>query len=166
MKNLLLLLVLSLFSIQSFAGSCPDGSEPIKSISADGTYFVFNCGGQSSSGSGLVKSSDISFPGNFYTKEIEFLCSISNPTHGAITNIGAAHLEGFGDIQGVINTKNELEQYFESKQKYFQTDFYTQQRKKLNILIDKDGKPEGGKWSYDADNSLKYPKDKTIVETR
>ncbi len=59
-----------------------------------------------------------------------------------------------------INTKNELEQYFESKQKYFQTDFYTQQRKKLNILVDKDGKPEGGKWSYDADNRLKYPKDK------
>ena len=44
MKNLLLILVSSLFSIQSFAGGCPDGSEPIKSISADGTYFVFNCG--------------------------------------------------------------------------------------------------------------------------
>ena len=43
MKNLLLILVLSLFSIQSFAGSCPDGSEPVKSISEDGTYFVFNC---------------------------------------------------------------------------------------------------------------------------
>ena len=43
MKNLLLLIVLSLFSIQSFAGSCPDGSEPVKSISADGTYFVYNC---------------------------------------------------------------------------------------------------------------------------
>ena len=59
-----------------------------------------------------------------------------------------------------INTKKELEQYFELKQKYFQTDFYTQQRKKLNILIDENGKPEGGKWSYDADNRLKYPKDK------
>ena len=43
MKNLLLILALSLFSIKSFAGSCPDGSEPVKSISADGTYFVFNC---------------------------------------------------------------------------------------------------------------------------
>jgi hypothetical protein len=31
------------------AKGCPDGSEPIKSISADGTYFVYNCGGQSSS---------------------------------------------------------------------------------------------------------------------
>ena len=44
MKNLLLLLVLSLLSIQSYAGSCPDGSDPVRSISADGTYFVFNCG--------------------------------------------------------------------------------------------------------------------------
>ena len=51
MKNLLLILVLSLFSIQSFAGGCPDGSEPVKSISDDGTYFVYNCGGQSSSSS-------------------------------------------------------------------------------------------------------------------
>ncbi len=51
MKKLLLLLTLSFFSVQSFAGSCPDGSEPIKSVSADGTYYVFSCGGQSSSSS-------------------------------------------------------------------------------------------------------------------
>ena len=51
MKNLLLLIVLSLLSIQSFAAGCPDGSEPVKSVSADGTYFVFSCGGQSSSSS-------------------------------------------------------------------------------------------------------------------
>ena len=43
--KLFLLLILSFFSAQSFAGSCPDGSEPVKSISADGTYFVYNCGG-------------------------------------------------------------------------------------------------------------------------
>ncbi len=59
-----------------------------------------------------------------------------------------------------INTKEDLEPYFESKKKYFQTDFYIQQRKKLHILVDKDGKPDGGKWSFDADNRLKYPKDK------
>ena len=45
MKKLLLLLILSFFSAQGYAGSCPDGSEPVRSISADGTYFVFNCGG-------------------------------------------------------------------------------------------------------------------------
>lgn len=59
-----------------------------------------------------------------------------------------------------INTKQDLENYFKAKQKYFQTDFYIQQRKKLNILIDDNGKPTGGKWSFDADNRLKYPKDK------
>ncbi|SVA76131.1 uncharacterized protein METZ01_LOCUS128985, partial [marine metagenome] len=44
MKKLLILLTLSFFSAQSFAGSCPDGSDPVKSVSADGTYFVYNCG--------------------------------------------------------------------------------------------------------------------------
>ncbi len=44
MQKLLLLLILSFFSAQSFASSCPDGSEPIKSVSDDGTYFVFSCG--------------------------------------------------------------------------------------------------------------------------
>ena len=44
MRKLLILFILSLFSIQGYAGSCPDGSDPVKSISADGTYFVYNCG--------------------------------------------------------------------------------------------------------------------------
>ena len=44
MKKLLLLLILSFFSTQSFAGSCPDDSDPVKSVSDDGTYFVYNCG--------------------------------------------------------------------------------------------------------------------------
>ena len=43
MKKLLLLLTLSFFSAQSFAGSCSDGSEPVKSISEDGTYFLYHC---------------------------------------------------------------------------------------------------------------------------
>lgn len=43
-----------------------------------------------------------------HRKEIEFLCEISRPTYGVITNIGSAHLEGFKSIQGVIDTKNEL----------------------------------------------------------
>ncbi len=46
-----------------------------------------------------------------HKKEIEFLCNIANPTHGIITNIGSAHLEGFGNLQGVIDTKKELYQF-------------------------------------------------------
>ena len=49
MRKLLILLILSLFSTQGYAAGCPDGSEPVKSISADGTYFVYSCGGQASS---------------------------------------------------------------------------------------------------------------------
>lgn len=40
--------------------------------------------------------------------EIADLCSIARPSHGIITNIGKAHLEGFGGYQGVIKTKREL----------------------------------------------------------
>jgi len=46
-----------------------------------------------------------------HQKEIEFLCNIARPTHGTITNIGSAHLEGFVNLQGVINAKNELYQF-------------------------------------------------------
>lgn len=44
-------------------------------------------------------------------KDIKELVEIATPTHGIITNIGAAHLEGFGSLMGVINTKKELYDY-------------------------------------------------------
>lgn len=40
--------------------------------------------------------------------EIAALCLIAEPTHGLITNIGKAHLEGFGGIEGVIRGKSEM----------------------------------------------------------
>ena len=40
--------------------------------------------------------------------DIAELCAIAEPTHGLITNIGKAHLEGFGNLEGVIATKTEL----------------------------------------------------------
>ena len=43
--------------------------------------------------------------------EIKSLCSIAMPTHGLITNIGKAHLEGFGSIEGVRKAKGELFDY-------------------------------------------------------
>ncbi|RLD65910.1 MAG: UDP-N-acetylmuramoyl-tripeptide--D-alanyl-D-alanine ligase [Bacteroidetes bacterium] len=43
--------------------------------------------------------------------EIEKLCSIVNPNYGLITNIGSAHLEGFGSVEGVKIAKNELYRY-------------------------------------------------------
>lgn len=58
-----------------------------------------------------------------------------------------------------INTKEELKEYFEGKENYHQTDFYKQQRISRNILL-KNGKPVGGKWTYDTENRKKYPKKK------
>lgn len=40
--------------------------------------------------------------------EIDSLCSIAQPTHGLITNMGKAHLEGFGGEEGVRIGKSEL----------------------------------------------------------
>jgi len=40
--------------------------------------------------------------------DIAELCAIAQPTHGLITNIGKAHLEGFGSVEGVVRTKTEL----------------------------------------------------------
>jgi len=59
---------------------------------------------------------------------------------------------------GFLNTIEEVAEYFSKKKTYFQTDFYTQQRKQRKLLLEADGKPTGGKWTYDAENRLKFPK--------
>ena len=61
-----------------------------------------------------------------------------------------------------INSKDDLSKFFRSdKKSFFQTSFYKQQRKTHGILLDDQGQPEGGKWTFDTENRKKYPKDKT-----
>jgi len=43
--------------------------------------------------------------------EIRTLCLIAKPDYGIITNIGTAHIEGFGSNDGVIKAKTELYEY-------------------------------------------------------
>jgi len=43
--------------------------------------------------------------------EIALLCSIANPTHGFITNIGKAHIGTFGGYENIIRGKSELYQH-------------------------------------------------------
>jgi UDP-N-acetylmuramoyl-tripeptide--D-alanyl-D-alanine ligase len=40
--------------------------------------------------------------------DIKELCKITNPTHGLITNVAPAHLEGFGSIENIAKTKGAL----------------------------------------------------------
>ena len=61
-----------------------------------------------------------------------------------------------------LNSKEELASFFSrDKKKYHQTTFYTEQRKKRNILMDSHGKPMGGKWTFDTENRKKYPAKKS-----
>jgi UDP-N-acetylmuramoyl-tripeptide--D-alanyl-D-alanine ligase len=47
--------------------------------------------------------------------DIAELCQIAEPTHGFITNIGYAHIEGFGSYEGVLRGKTELYQFLRSR---------------------------------------------------
>ena len=60
-----------------------------------------------------------------------------------------------------LNTKKDLDTYFLRRDRFSQADFYIQQRKTRNILMDEQEKPVGGKWSFDKENRLKYPKKKS-----
>jgi UDP-N-acetylmuramoyl-tripeptide--D-alanyl-D-alanine ligase len=50
-----------------------------------------------------------------HQQEIALLSSIALPTHGLITNIGKAHLEGFGGVQGIMKGKGELFDFLSKK---------------------------------------------------
>lgn len=57
-----------------------------------------------------------------------------------------------------ITPLNEAIKLLENKKKYFQTDFYIWQRKRLKILLEDNDKPVGGQWTFDTDNREKFPK--------
>ena len=48
--------------------------------------------------------------------DIQELCEIADPTHGLITNIGIAHIEGFGSKEGIVKTKSEMYRYIIEKE--------------------------------------------------
>ena len=50
------------------------------------------------------------------------------------------------------------QKYFQSHE-YFQLNYYKKMRKKFDVLVDEEGKPEGGKWSFDPENRKKMPED-------
>jgi UDP-N-acetylmuramoyl-tripeptide--D-alanyl-D-alanine ligase len=49
-----------------------------------------------------------------HQKEIASYCEYAMPNYGVITNIGKAHLEGFGGVEGIIKGKGELFDYVTS----------------------------------------------------
>lgn len=85
-----------------------------------------------------------------HRKEIKFLSEISMPDYGLITNIGKAHLEGFGSIEGVRLGKTELYDYI----------------RKVNGLIFYNSADPKLKSSITAnDNVIEYSADNIFIES-
>ena len=56
------------------------------------------------------------------------------------------------DSPGFLAPIPWIRDFFSGAARLSQTRFYIAMRKRLNILIDEDGRPHGGKWSFDAQN--------------
>lgn len=76
----------------------------------------------------LNKQHDIAIieMGASHPGDIKELVEIATPDYGIITNVGLAHLQGFGSLEGVIRTKSELFDYLRTN------------RKEATVFIDQD----------------------------
>jgi deoxyribodipyrimidine photolyase-related protein len=109
-------------------------------------------------------SSDIrEFLKNTQAKQINIYNPVDNWLEKRISSIcSEKNIEiKFYENPLFINNQNELTTFFKpEKKKLFQTSFYKNQRTKLNILLDKEKNPVGGKWTFDDMNRKKFPKNK------
>nr|WP_255775440.1 cryptochrome/photolyase family protein [Microbulbifer sediminum] len=60
------------------------------------------------------------------------------------------------DTEHFLTTRNELAEFFEGKKSLLMESFYRHMRRKHNVLMTKNGKPEGGKWNFDLSNRNKW----------
>ncbi len=108
------------FSLPVVAITGSSGKTTVRSMTA----AILQCAGKTLSTRGNLNN-DIGLPltlsrlaehhqfavlemGASHSGEIEYLAGIARPTIGVVTNAGAAHLEGFGDLDGVARAKGEL----------------------------------------------------------
>ncbi len=86
-------------------------------------------------------------PDRSFRAELETLCS----KHGI-------ELETLPSPQFLCG-ETGFRTYLKTVKKPFMKTFYERERKRLGILVDKNGKPVGGQWSFDVENRKKLPKD-------
>jgi len=61
------------------------------------------------------------------------------------------------ETPGFVTPYEWSDSFFVDGKKPFMKTFYEAQRKRMNVLIDENGQPTGGKWSYDDENRKKFP---------
>ena len=74
MKKLFILLLFFFFSTQGFTATCSDGSEPTRSVSSDGSYYVYKCSNTSTNSSSSSSSSSSNIPANAIIWGATFAC--------------------------------------------------------------------------------------------
>ena len=62
------------------------------------------------------------------------------------------------DSLGFLSSESQIASDFIPGKRFFMANYYKRQRKRFNILIDENDQPQGGKWSFDAENRKKLPK--------
>lgn len=67
-------------------------------------------------------------------------------------------LQWHGSPQFLTDTAALATQFKATRRKYLHNNFYVWQRKRLGLLLDADGAPQGGQWSFDADNRKPWPR--------
>jgi deoxyribodipyrimidine photolyase-related protein len=92
--------------------------------------------------------------------EIHYVDTIDNWLEKRIKTVAQKnniHLVKFSS-PNFLNQLPDVEEFFDKRKTYFQTDFYIWQRKERQLLIEGNNQPIGGKWTFDTDNRLKFPK--------
>ena len=67
----------------------------------------------------------------------------------------ALHIECV-DTEHFLTTRSDLTQHFKGKKQWLMESFYRAMRKRLGVLMDDQGEPQGGQWNFDADNRKPY----------
>jgi deoxyribodipyrimidine photolyase-related protein len=88
------------------------------------------------------------------------------PMERRIIEFASAHKLERDELASPMFTcsREQFSAFASDNQRLLMADFYKQQRRRLNILIDNDGQPAGGRWSYDADNRKKLPRNVTAPD--
>ena len=104
----------------------------------------------------IIKSKKITEISSFEIEDKFFEKKISNFTKKENINWNIVQTPMF------LNSRENFKKYLSKSKKPFMAVFYKDTRRELDILIKKDGTPEGGKWSFDEDNRNKLPKNISI----
>jgi deoxyribodipyrimidine photolyase-related protein len=85
----------------------------------------------------------------------------SREMESRLESIAKAHDMARGTFESpmFLTGRAAFEEYRENHKRLFMADFYRWQRKRMNVMVDPDGNPTGGQWSYDEENRKKLPKD-------